>query len=448
MHDDLQDPLPSDRLETRLRSHLHDEAASFRTPHDLPTAASVRRSAHERIAARHHRRVAGMSLSGVAAAALVVGLVVNAQAPQPVQTTDLAGPSPLAGVATGSSTGSATGAMKGWRSSGGEAAPQEGIAAFTVALRGTDSGSLTGAWSGGTERGSGRPAADLAVLADVTVGEPVRFVVASPQSSEHLTMGKGGRELTIAGRPARLIVGNHGWHRLIWSMDDETNVLAQAYGLSLDELEQLLTTLGPADGGWAMDPSGTGLEPMRTTPPEAQQELQVMWGEGPEGATSHTTLRLTSGGAYEYWASLVGYTPWHSAELEAVEVGLGDGTTVTAVLFAKSLGASGETWANLVALDPSGTVANVSRFEQGTGEPGSPSAAQLLSDAAPELFVPLDDEAWSQLLRDAVRASERDRPDRSLGVDASGAPATTAPPSAPESRDGSAPTSSTPGNGG
>ena len=124
MHDDLQDPLPSDRLETRLRSHLHDEAASFRTPHDLPTAASVRRSAHERIAARHHRRVAGMSLSGVAAAALVVGLVVNAQAPQPVQTTDLAGPSPLAGVATGSSTGSATGAMKGWRSSGGEAAPQ------------------------------------------------------------------------------------------------------------------------------------------------------------------------------------------------------------------------------------------------------------------------------------------------------------------------------------
>ncbi len=403
-HDRHDRPDP-DPLESRLRAHLRAEADSVRVPHDVAAPSTLRRAANERIATRHHRRVAAVSLSGVAAAALVVGLVVNAQAPQPVRTTDAAGPSPVAGVATGSSTGSATGAMKGWRATEGEAARRE-LAALRVTLPGTGDEALTGIWTTGTERGAGRPAADLAVLADLAPGEPVRFVVASVQSSDHLTMGRGGRELTIHGRPARLIVGNHGWHRLIWAMDEDTHVLTQAYGLSLEELEEVLATLRPEGDGWAMDPAGTGLEPVGTTPPESQVQLTLDWAEDAAGVrASHTSLTLTDAGPYEFWASLVGYTPSHAAELRAIEVGLGDGTTATAVLSGSGPSPTGESWARLVVLDPSGTVVTVDRWQEGD-DAGSTSASEVFEEAAPQLFVRLDDDAWADLLRAAVRAAE------------------------------------------
>ena len=394
-------------LEQRLEAHLQRRAGSVHTPPGTPGAAELRHLATERAARTHRRRVAAMSLSGAAAVALVVGLVLNAQAPQEVRTLDdfAAAPAGGAGVATGSSTGSATGSAKGWR--GDEARMPGAFRPVTLRLPGAVDESLSNAWATRTDQGDGRDAPQLAVLADVRPGAPVRAILASPQDTEHLSMGSGGRELTLAGRPARaILVGDHAWQKVIWSMDEDTNVLVQAHGLDLAEIEQLLTTLEPdGDGGWSMDPGTSGLEPVETTPPTSQTDLYVTWMGGPvDQPTMQTTLKQVDGGSYELWAALFNQYMSHNSTVSGIEVTLPDGSTSTGLL------TEGRRWAHLSVLDPTGTVLTVERYHWTTDGPdlADPSPAELLRTAAGDLFQPLDDATFADLLEHAVRASRQD----------------------------------------
>lgn len=396
-------------LDAQLEAHLQRRASSVHTPPDAPSAAQLRHLATERSTRTHRRRVAATSISGAAAVALVVGLVVNAQAPQEVRTLDdfAAAPAGGAGVATGSSTGSATGSAKGWSTD--EAAMPGGFRPVSLRLDGTSDDDLSNAWATRVEQGDGRDAPHIAVYADVRAGVPTRVLVASPQDPEHLSSGTGGRELTIGGRPARAILtGDHGWQKIIWSMDEHTNVLVQSHGLEPAEIEQLLITLRPdGDGGWTMDPGTSGLEEVRTTPPTSQTELYISWTGGPdEQPTMQTSLKQVDGGAYELWTSLVTEFFSHNSTVTGIAVTLPDGTTTTGLL------TQGSGWARLSVLDTAGTVLTVERHHWETGTettelPELPDAAAELTAAAGDLFVPLDDAAFADLLERAVRASER-----------------------------------------
>lgn len=426
-------------VEQALRDHLHRQARSVHGPEGSPTAAEVRRDAVRHVATKHNRRVAAMSMSGAAAVALVVALVINAQAPQKLDTIDdFAGPAPLAGVATGSSTGSATGAAKGWTHHPRLAAPSEVLLPVTVAVDGVNDDALRSAWASGVDQADGRPAPELAVLADLAVGSPVRFVVASPQSAEHLSMGKGGRDVTIADRPARVIVANDAWHKIVWSMDDDTNVLVQSFGLGFDEVSQLLSSLEPdGSGGWTMDAGDSGLAAVDTTPPRAQEDLSLEWWKDDQQIEGVTTLKQSTGGDYEFWASLVGYGFTYSHQLRAIEVGLDDGTTATGVLSTGPDG-SDSIGARLIVAHPSGAVFTVDHLywhKEGAveGLPLPDAPAELVA-AAPALFTRLDDNGWKELLRKAVEAdAARTRQELAeIGaVDAAGRPSDAADPSAP-----------------
>lgn len=397
----------TDLLGDELRSHFRRRATSVHAPMDTPTAWTTRREAAERTASRHHRRVAGAAFSGAAAVAVAVALVINAQAPQQVAfVNEAAGPAPVAGVATGSSTGSATGAAKGWKSDMLPVAPDPQFRPVTLADTDAEP-DFANAWV--TRRGSGRPAPELAVLADLEVGRPVRFVIASPQRSQHLTDGTGGTTTTIDGRPARIIRGNHGWHQIIWSIDEQTNVFVQAYGLTFDEVANVAATLTEdGDGRWTMDTGDLGLTTVDTTPPESQRALTISWERATDSANGESTnLHQTDGGDYEFWAAMRSWAP-SAAELEATEIGLGDGTTTTGVLFSRDGGEFG--WARLTALDPSGTVFHVERSTWRTTDDEPVTATVAPSDslraAAPTLFRRLDDAEWAALLARAVERTE------------------------------------------
>jgi hypothetical protein len=156
---------------------------------------------------------------------------------------------------------------------------------------------------------------------------------------------------------------------------------------------------------------------------------------------THTSLRQTGAGAYEFWALLTTFNIGYSGELRALDVDLGDGPTTTAVLWASPGSASGD-WAQLIALDPSGTVVSVARSRWATEDapPGvvPPSAAAELAEAAPTLFRRLDDTAWEDLLERAVEATDRINEEAAASVrdtpESSGRPpATRAPdPTAPD----------------
>src|SRR5690606_36369394 len=153
-----------------------------------------------------------------------------------------------------------------------------GYLPLALTLPDTGVEAVTGGYAVSIARGDGRPAPEIAVLADLRAGQPVRFVVASPQDEEHLSMGSGGTELTLGGRPARMIVDNHGWQKAIVSLDEDTNAYVQAHGIDRAELDQAVSTLTPeGDGGWSMDPGSSGMAVVETTPPPEQAELTLEW---------------------------------------------------------------------------------------------------------------------------------------------------------------------------
>jgi len=422
-------PDPQDDLEQFLRAGLgrraeHVTAATAASDDELATVMQLRREATARATAVRRRRVGTASVAGVAAAALVVGLVLNAQGPVPVNSTaDAADGARIEGVATGSSTGSTTGSAKGWRTSYDEAPDGAGLLALRPTLAQTGDELLRSSGATTSVRGSGRDAAPLAVLADMAVGTGLRFLTASVQSTDQLGPGDGV-ETSIAGRPARVIVANNGWLRIVWSLDDEHMVLVQGYGVSADDADALLSTLEQdGSGTWRMDPGASGLQVVDTPAPTQQQALNLSWStsEPTEPTTEvpghSANLDLVSGGAYEFWASVASYVPWMGGDPTVVDVGIGD-RTVPGILVDMATYSDGSNQASIDVLDPSGTVVRLNLYNSAAADAdGIPlpdasrpeSSVEQLRAAAPGLFAALDEADFAALLERAAQANERQR---------------------------------------
>lgn len=454
MTDRHDSPDDLDPFEQQLRAHLDRRAATVRaTAVETDTLVALRGEATEREDASRRRRVGALSVGSVAAAAVVIGLVLHAQSPQPLRSTNDAADAPaIAGVATGSSTGSATGGAKGWTSAYAQSVDPIDLTFPTVrpALPGTDDAQLSMVYTSSAEQGSGRPAAPLAVLARLDAGSSLQFVTASVQSPNDLGPGDG-TEATIGDRTAQIIVDNNGWVRLIWDLDADHRVLVQSYGLDRATVERLATTLHEDETGtWVMDGSGTTLSTVSTPAPTEQRELQLGWSErdaaDPATAmtTSSTNLGLVTGGAYEFWASLAGSTPSRGGNPTVLDIDLGDGATAPGVVLEQGAYDDGSTNASLDVLDPSGVVLRLTVY-RGTTDPGAAPAASAADDiraAAPAVFTRVDPVAWADLLARAAAAQQAQealaRTEKGLaagvpttvdsrGLGADGAPASIAP---------------------
>jgi hypothetical protein len=458
MSTEPQDPSGRpDPLEQQLRDHFRRAASAVTTTVDPADELELlRREAADRSAGSRRRRVGTASVASVAAVALAIGLVVQAQGPQPLSSTGAADGPGVAGVATGSATGSATGVEKGWTSSfTDDPAEATGLPMLVPVLDGAGDEQLSSFSAVTSSQGDGRDAAPLAVLAELRVGQPLRFVTASVQSVDELGPGDGV-ERTVAGRVARVIVDNHGWLRLVWDLDDEHRALVQAYGVDQPTLDVLLGTLAADEtGSWVMDPGATGLAVVAAPTPTEQRSLSLSWSdEEPTGGAvdestgrattlrSTTSMDLATGGEYEFWASLSSRTPWLGGDPSVIDVDLG-GEVVPGVLMLEGSYQDGTNDALLSALSPQGVVVRLHRYESGPTASGATADARssvaVLRDAA--RFQVLDESAWANLLARAAAVSQAQEEAMQREIEASGRrvedpstletlpPSTTVPPS-------------------
>ena len=403
--------MTTDPLEQHLRDHLHRAADTITEPIDLSGQLDLVRRDAARTSDARRRRIGTASVASVAAVAVVVGLVLAAQGPQPVSSTGDAADAPgVAGVATGSSTGSATGALKGWSGTySDDPADVVDVPRLRPTLTGTEDAQVTSLDFSTLGPGAdGQAAAPIAVLADLRVGAPLRFVTASVQPVDQLGPGKGV-ERTIDGRPARIVVDNYGWQRLVWDLDGEHRVLVQSHGLDPSQLEDALASLRP-DGadGWTMEPGDTGLGLVATPAPSEQRSLTLGWQTGdvssPQPTGSTTSFQVVTGGEYEFWAALGSWTPWRGGDPQVVDVEV-DGAVVPGVLLRGGSYEDGANHSELSALTPTGAVVRLSRYDTRAVD-GDPDSARTALAAATR-FVAVDDAAWSDLLGRAASAARQ-----------------------------------------
>lgn len=334
----------NDDFESRLRDDLHRRASAVDVP-AAPGGLAIADDAQRARAARHRRRMVMSSVATVAAVS--AGLIVISRDPgtQDVSTdrNEPAAQGLTGGASTGSSTGSASGSPTGWSTTGNTSDP---TVPPRFALR-APAGYKLDMNRYAREQGAGQAAADLAVAADVRVGSRLRFVVASVQDADRLTSGRGGTEVTIAGRPGRVI--SHRAATLItWEISEGRRALVYAAGVDDATLEAWLGSLAAgADGVWrfAEGVDAGGLESVATTTPTTQATEWTGWVRDEIAAdgtcdVSGFTFETVTGGSYELWARLVDGARWTTVLPEVVEVTLPWSTTPSVAFTSEFMGLS------------------------------------------------------------------------------------------------------------
>ena len=401
-------------LEQELRNGLHGAADHV----SVDPSAGGRQRIAERVTQRaDRRRRRGLAGGGVIA---VGALVAGVWAMQPEDSTKLqfgddattASP-PAQGVVTGSMTGSMTGSARGWSSTYADDLGTLSLPHFVL----SPAPGYVPSWvsSVSARRGTGGTPAPLAVVTGT--GSTVQYVVASVQTPDTLGPGRGGLELDIDGRHAR-IVSEGAKTTLIWDLSSTQRVLAVSTGLARAQLVALLPTLHQVDGTWTFEPAAdAGLRDVNTTPADVVQSRSISWAEGlprtVDGSimndSSGWTLEVNSGGAYEYYARLGARWTQAGAVQTPVSLTLPGGHVATGFLTVQDSGVSA------VVLDDRGLVLDLQRYLD-TGQPKLTAADVqrvfgTISEASDAQWVDLATQsvAWQAAMNQAaekVRGSD------------------------------------------
>lgn len=220
---------------------------------------------------------------------------------------------------------------------------------------------FSGLYEGAHRRGdAGDLAADIAVAADARPGAPLRFIVASVQDSARLTSGKGGTEVTINGRTAR-VISRRASTVITWDMSAEQRVLLTVAGVDGATLSAWLGSLVQDESGQWHFAAGTsvgGLAAIETTTPHEQGFRSMSWQRWIDPATpcdsEGIALSTNTGGAYELWGRIAEDSRW-STTLPTVGAALIGASPAPVVTFATEWSVSALIGDDVVTISPFST---------------------------------------------------------------------------------------------